>query len=158
LVQGFYFFRLKSPAAPSTNDRLWEKMGKVPIVKERIMQSVGVLICGYSKEDAQAIKAFLDRTLDADVILVSASQKTDMKIIDILQKGPEDYFADEETKILMFLGFTEVQTHMVLKDFPSREGGVRRPIFCSLTAQNRQWPLHELIEHLVEEHRRWSGR
>jgi hypothetical protein len=119
------------------------------------MQSVGVLICGYGKEDARAIKAFLDKTLDTYVTLVSASQKTEMKIVDILQKGPEDCFADEETKILMFLGFTEVQTHMVLQDFP---GGVGRPIFCSLTAQNRHWPLRELIEHLVEEHRRWSGQ
>lgn len=122
------------------------------------MQSVGVLTFGYGKEDAQAIQAFLSRTLDTYVILVSASQKTDLKIIDILQKGPEDVFADEETKILMFLGFTEEQTRAVLKNFPSGEGGVRRPIFCSLTAQNRQWPLRELIEHLAEEHRRWSGR
>jgi hypothetical protein len=121
------------------------------------VQSVGVLICGYGKEDAQAIKAFLDKTLDTYVILVSASQKTEMKIIDILQKGPEDCFADEETKILMFLGFTEVQTHMVLEGFPSGVGGVKRPIFCSLTGQNRHWPLRELIEHLMEEHRRWSG-
>jgi hypothetical protein len=119
------------------------------------MQSVGVLICGYGKEDAQVIKAFLDATLDTYVTLVSASQKTDMKIVDILQKGPEDCFADEETKILMFLGFTEVQTHMVLQDFP---GGIRRPIFCSLTDRNRRLPLRELIEHLAEEHRRWSGR
>jgi hypothetical protein len=122
------------------------------------MQSVGVLICGYGKEDAQAIKAFLDATLDTYVTLVSASQKTDMKIVDILQKGPEDCFADEETKILMFLGFTEVQTHMVLQDFPGGVGGVRRPIFCSLTGQNRHLPLRELIEHLAEEHRRWSGQ
>ena len=122
------------------------------------MQPVGVLICGYGKEDAQTIQTFLDRTLDARVILISASQKAEMKIIDILQKGPEDCFADEETKILMFLGFTEAQTRAVLQDFPSGEGGVKRPIFCSLTAQNRQWPLRELIEHLVEEHRRWSGR
>jgi hypothetical protein len=123
------------------------------------MQSVGVLICGYDKEDAQSIKAFLDRTLDTNVILVSASQKADMKIIDILQKGPEDCFVDEETKILMFLGFTETQTRRVLKGFPSGEGGVvKRPIFCGLTAQNRQWLLRDLIEHLAEEHRRWSGR
>jgi hypothetical protein len=126
--------------------------------KEKIMQSVGALICGYGKEDARAIKAFLDRTLDTYVILVSASQKTDMKIIDILRKGPEDCFADEETKILMFLGFTEVQTHMVLQGFPSGDGGVKRPIFCSLTGQNRHRPLRELIEHLVEEHRRWNGK
>jgi hypothetical protein len=122
------------------------------------MQSVGVLICGYNKEDAQAIKTFLDRTLDTYVILVSASQKEEMKIIDILQKGPEDCFADGETKIVMFLGFSEVQTHMVLEGFPSGEGGLKRPIFCSLTGQNRQWPLRELIEHVVEEHRRWTEK
>jgi hypothetical protein len=122
------------------------------------MQSVGVLICGYGKEEAQAIKAFLDTTLDTYVTLVSASQKADMKIIDILQKGPEDCFTDEETKILMFLGFTEVQTHTVLEGFPSGACGVKRPIFCSLTDRNRHWPLRELIEHLVEEHRRWSGQ
>jgi hypothetical protein len=128
------------------------------VVKEKIMQPVGVLICGYGKEDAQAIQAFLDRTLDACVILISASQKAEMKIIDILQKGPEDCFADEEPKILMFLGFSEAQTHRVLRDFPSAEGGVKRPIFCSLTAHNQQWPLGELAEHLVEEHRRWSAK
>ena len=122
------------------------------------MQPVGVLICGYNKEDAQAIKAFLDRTLDGYVTLVSASQKTDEKIIDILHRGPADCFADEETKILMFLGFSEAQTHMVLQGFPSDEGGVKRPIFCSLTSQNQHWPLGELIEHLAEEHRHWTGK
>ena len=116
-----------------------------------------MLICGYGKEDTQAIKAFLDKTLDTYVILVSASRKADIKIIDILEKGPDDCFEDEETKILMFLGFTEVQTHRVLQDFPRGDGGVRRPIFCSLTGQNRNWPLRELIEHLVEEHRRWGN-
>ena len=121
------------------------------------MQSVGVLICGYNEEDARTIKAFLDKTLDTYVLMVSASQKADMKIIDILRKGPEECFADEPVKILMFLGFSEVQTHMVLEGFP-RDGGPQRPIFCSLTGQNQQWPLRELIEHLVEEHRQWTGK
>jgi len=121
------------------------------------MQSVGVLICGYNQEDARAIKAFLDKTLDTYVILVSASQKADMEIIDILRKGPEECFAEENTKILMFLGFSEVQTHMVLEGFPA-DGGLKRPIFCTLTAQNQHWPLRELIEHLVTEHRQWTGK
>ena len=121
------------------------------------MASVGVLICGYHEEDARTIKAFLDKTLDTYVIMVSASQKAEMKIIDILRKGPEECFEEEETKILMFLGFSEVQTHMVLEGFPG-DGGLKRPIFCSLTAQNQQWPLRELIEHLVEEHRQWTGK
>ncbi|MCL5807344.1 MAG: DUF3783 domain-containing protein [Deltaproteobacteria bacterium] len=121
------------------------------------MAAVGVLICGYNQEDARTIKAFLDKTLDTYVIMVSASQKEDMKIIDILKKGPEERFEDEETKVLMFLGFSEVHTHMALEGFPT-EGGLKRPIFCSLTTQNQQWPLRELIEHLAEEHRRWTGK
>jgi hypothetical protein len=119
------------------------------------MQSVGVLLCGYSVEDAQTIKAFLDKTLDAYVILFSASRKEDAKIIDILQRGPQDRFEEEETKILMFLGFSEVQTHMVLEGFPG--DGLKRPIFCSLTKQNQHWPLGKLIDHLAEEHRNWTG-
>jgi hypothetical protein len=120
------------------------------------MPSVGVLICGYHQEDARTIKAFLDKTLDTYVFVVSASQKTDMKIIDILKKGPEGCFEDEETKILMFLGFSEVQSHMVLEGFPG--DGLQRPIFCALTGQNQHWPLRELIEHLVAEHRQWTGK
>jgi len=81
-----------------------------------------VLIFGYDVRDAQAIKAFLDRTLDAHVIMVGASPKSDMKIINILRRKPEDCFEDNETKILMFLGFSEVQTHMVLEGFPGGTG------------------------------------
>ncbi|MBA4423859.1 MAG: hypothetical protein C0390_12310 [Syntrophus sp. (in: bacteria)] len=121
------------------------------------MASVGVLVCGYNQEDARTIKAFLDKTLDTYVIMVSVSQKADMKIIDILRKGPEECFEEEEIKVLMFLGFSEVQTHMVLEGFPG-DGCLKRPIFCSLTVQNQQWPLRELIEHLVEEHRQWTGK
>ena len=121
------------------------------------MSAVGVLICGYSEEDARTIKTFLDKTLDTYVIMVSASQRAEMKIIDILRTGPRECFQEEETKILMFLGFSEVQVHMVLEGFPDA-GGLKRPIFCSLTAQNQQWPLCELIEHLVAEHREWTGR
>jgi hypothetical protein len=121
------------------------------------MASVGVLICGYNEEDARTIRAFLDKTLSTTVIMVSASQKADMKIIDILKKGPDECFDEEQTKILMFLGFSEVQARMVLEGFPS-DGGLKRPIFCSLTAQNQQWPLRELIEHLVAEHRQWTGK
>jgi hypothetical protein len=113
------------------------------LLRRKGVEGAGVLICGYGVRDAQAIKAFLDRTLDAYVIMVGASPKSDMKIID-------------EIKILMFLGFSEVQTHMVLEGFPA-EGGLKRPIFCTLTAQNRHWPLSGLIAHLLEEHRRWRG-
>ena len=120
------------------------------------MQSVGVLICGYDHEDARTIKAFLDKTLDTYVIMVGASPETDLKIVDILREGQAECFAEEKIKIMMFIGFSEVQTHMVLEGFP--EIGLKKPIFCALTGQNRNWPLRELIEHLVEEHRQWTAK
>ena len=121
------------------------------------MESVGVLICGYRQEDARTIKAFLDKTLDTFVFLIGAPPNTDMKIVDILRREQAECFADEKTKILMFVGFSEVQTHMVLEGFPA-DGGLKRPIFCALNSQNQHWPLRELIEHLVEEHRQWTGK
>jgi hypothetical protein len=121
------------------------------------MQSLGVLICGYNQEDARTIKAFLDKTLDTYVILIGASLKADMKIVDILRKGQKECFVEEEINILIFLGFSEVQTHMVLEGFPGN-GGLKRPIFCTLTSQNQHWPLCDLIEHLVAEHRQWAGK
>lgn len=120
------------------------------------MQSMGVLICGYHQEDARTIKAFLDKTLDTYVLLIGASLKTDMRIVDILRQGQAECFVEEETNILMFLGFSEVHTHMVLEGFPVN-GGLKRPIFCTLTSQNQHWPLGKLIEHLAAEHRQWSG-
>ncbi len=121
------------------------------------MSSVGVLICGYDQEDARTIKAFLDKTLDTYVPLICASQKTEMKIVDILRQRQAECFAEEEIQVLMFLGFSEVQTHMVLEGFPGN-GGLKRPIFCALTSQNQHWPLRELIEHLVAEHRQWTAK
>lgn len=121
------------------------------------MQSIGVLLCGYSQEDARTIKAFLDRTLDTYVLMVGASPATDRSIRDILRQGDAEHFQDEKIKILIFLGFSEVQRHMVLEGFPG-DGGLKRPIFCALTGQNQHWPLRELIGHLVEEHRQWSGK
>lgn len=121
------------------------------------MQSPGVLICGYHREDARTIKAFLERTLDTYVPLIGASLTTDMRIVDILGQEQAECFVEEEIKILMFLGFSEVHTHMVLEGFPG-SGGLKRPIFCALTSQNQHWPLRKLIEHLVAEHRQWSGK
>ena len=121
------------------------------------MQPIGVLISGYQREDARAIKAFLDKQLDSYVLMVSASPASERKLVEILRDGGEDYYQEEETKILMFLGFSEVQTHMVLEAFPTG-GSLARPIFCTLTSQNQQFPFRDLVAHLIEEHRHWKGK
>ena len=123
-----------------------------------MMQTAGILLYGYNREDALLIKSFTDRTLGFPVPMKSASRSKDKKISDILKNTTDDFFADETTKILMLIDFTEEQINAFLGNFPSREGGLKRPIFCTLTEQNRDWPFGELIEHLKEEHRYWAQK
>ena len=114
------------------------------------MPPIGVMIYGYNEGDADKIKVILDPILKDDVIILSASEKEDMLVDEILKKGPEPFFENKETKIMMFLGMEQEQVMSVVKDFP-REGKPARPIFCTLTPNNINWKLEYLIEHLLEE-------
>ncbi|MBW6486219.1 MAG: DUF3783 domain-containing protein [Syntrophobacterales bacterium] len=122
------------------------------------MEELGVLIYGYNGEDASRLSVFLDDAVGCHVFLMSASGKNGEKVIDILENRANDSFADEETKILLLLGFTEEQVRTVLGSFPSGEGAPQRPIFCMLTEENRNWPLDRLLEHLEAERRYWAEK
>jgi len=117
------------------------------------MQPLGIMLYGYSAGQADAIRRSFYRLFSATTIVISASGREDMKVLDILEQGPADRFEEQETRVLVFLGFTQEQIGQVLKDFPN-EGGLPRPIFCTLTEQNIHWPMSRLVEHLTEEHNR----
>lgn len=117
------------------------------------MESLGVLIYGYNGEDALRIRAFLDEAVGFPVFMTSASGRNEEKILDILQNTTKVSFADEKTKIMMLLGFSEGQVNAILGSFPTGAQGLQRPIFCMMTEQNRDWPLQQLLEHLEEERR-----
>lgn len=121
------------------------------------MKPLGILIYGYNDNDARFIAESLGHTLNQEIFVISASQKEDLSIREILEKGPEDLFEDRETKILIFLAFSEEQIDRALKEFPVREDLVR-PIFCGLTQHNIGWHLSDLIEHLLEEERHWKTK
>ncbi|MCK9364889.1 MAG: DUF3783 domain-containing protein [Syntrophales bacterium] len=122
------------------------------------MEALGVLIYGYNSEDASRISTFLDEAVGCHVFLMSASEKNGETVIDILQNRTNDSFVDEKTKILLLLGFTEEQVRTILGSFPSGEGELKRPIFCMLTEENRNWPLDRLLEHLEAERRYWAAK
>ena len=117
------------------------------------MQPLGIMLYGYSAGQADAIRRSFDRLFSATTIVISASGREDMKVLDILEQGPADRFEEQETRVRVFLGVTQEQIGQVLKDFPN-EGGLPRPIFCTLTEQNIHWPMSRLVEHLTEEHNR----
>lgn len=118
---------------------------------------MGIMLYGYDKDTAAVIGETLGTVLGQELFVISASQKENLKIRDILEKGPEDCFEEAETKMVMFLAFSEEQIGMALKGFPEGEG-IKRPIFCGLTGENIQWQLSELLEHLSNEDLYWSER
>jgi len=122
------------------------------------MESAGVLIYGYQGEDARRIRIFLDEVAGAPVFVTGASGQNETRIIDILQNTTESRFADEQPKIMMLLGFSEEQIHVILGGFSAGLKGVERPIFCMLTENNQDWQLKQLLEHLEEERRHWSRK
>ena len=122
------------------------------------MEPLGILLYGYSENDSNVIKKSIDSLLGSDATIISGSNKVSMKLIEILEKGPEEnVFLDSKNKIFIFLGFDEEQINTVLNNF-NKILALKRPIFCCLTEKNINWPLSNLIEHLLEEDRYWSER
>jgi hypothetical protein len=117
------------------------------------VQPLGIMVYGYSADQSDVIRRSFDRLFSSATIVISASGREEMKVMDILAQGPRERFDEEQTRILVFLGFTQEQVRQALQDFPS-EGNLPRPIFCTLTEQNIHWPLSRLVEHLTEEHNR----
>lgn len=121
------------------------------------MNPLGILVYGYNEKDARFIGESLGHTLEQEIFVISASKKEDMKISDILEKGPEDLFENKDTKLLMFLAFSKEQIDLTLREFPDKKG-LARPIFCGLTNHNIGWQLSDLTEHLLGEERHWKKK
>jgi hypothetical protein len=122
------------------------------------MEPAGVLIYGYGMEDARLIRSFLEETVGVSVLMISGAGRNRETVLRILQYPAGDLFADEKTKMVMLLGFSEEQINTILRSFPKEDGRFKRPIFCMPTEQNQGWPLEQLLEHLEEERRYWSEK
>ena len=116
------------------------------------MQPLGIIVYGYSAGQSDVIRHSFDRLFSATTIVISASGREELKVLDILEQGPLDRFEEKEPRVLVFLGFSQDQIRQALQDFPS-DGGLPRPIFCTLTEQNIHWPMSRFVEHLAEEHK-----
>jgi hypothetical protein len=121
------------------------------------MEPLGIMLYGYSEGDSKIIKNSIENVVKENIILISGSKKEDMKVLEIIEKGPDETYEDVDNKILMFLGFNPEQVDQVISDFP-KDGVLKRPIFAGLTEQNIDWTLNYLIEHLLEEDRYWTSK
>ena len=123
------------------------------------MNQLGIMIYGYNENDANEIKKTIEKLMGNSIELISASKQESVKVNDILNRGlgDENVFEDKEEKILMLLGFDDQQIQAVLNGLP-KDAGFIRPIFCTLTEKNINWPLSDLIKDLLAEREYWSKK
>ncbi|MGA1821913.1 MAG: DUF3783 domain-containing protein [Thermoplasmatota archaeon] len=121
------------------------------------MEPLGIMLYGYGEDDSIHIREVISELLDSNVALISASDREDSAVIDILEEGGSGDFEDRDTKILMFLGFDDSALSRVMSNFPKRDG-LRRPIFCALTETNINWKISTLLKDLLEEEAYWKRR
>jgi hypothetical protein len=115
------------------------------------MDEIGVMLYGYDEGTAETIKTFLEEINGKDVIMISGCKREDSLIGDIIEDEEySEWDAIDDPKVLMFLGFDGPQIHASMDNFPEFEGQ-NRPIFCTPTEENLEWPLKDLLVDLKQE-------
>ncbi len=117
----------------------------------RIMNSA-ILVYGYEKQDVDTIYNAISSCLNRPISLHSASGNESQTIEELLTKS-NNYFEENNPKIIMFVSIENEEIHSILNSFPT---SLIRPIFCGLTPHNKSWTFTSLKEHLLEEKAYWE--
>jgi hypothetical protein len=133
------------------------ELGDFTDSKGHFMETIGIMLYGYGREQADKIRASFAETLGREVTLIGASGREYDAVDRIIEGEDEGAFEEKETRVLMFLGFSQEEMSLAIDRFP-RDADISRPIFCGLTESNCRWKLDHLLEHLREEHARWTGK
>ncbi len=115
-----------------------------------------IVLYGYSKEDVSKIKIFLESKLDIHLSIISASQKENTIIAEIIESNKSNFFEDNSNKVLMFLDFLDEEIRLLLHNFS--DINITKPLFCVLTEHNINWTLKQLIDDLIEERKYWEEK
>ncbi len=115
--------------------------------------SLGLLLYGFSGTEAGLLKGEMKNFHESEIIFLSASQREDLTIKDILQLPEHPFHEPLNNRFIMFLGFDDDSIMKFIKSFPSK---LKRPIFCGLTSSNIEWKVSYLMEHLIEEKRNFE--
>lgn len=115
--------------------------------------SMGLLFYGFSKDEVDLIKQQIHIILESNIIFLTASLRENHTIKEIIDMTDHSVFESKDNRFIMFLGFEDELMMKFLKSFP---GNIKRPIFCGLTDSNINWTVSFLMDHLIEEKRRFE--
>jgi len=107
-----------------------------------------IMVHGYAMEDVALIVRALREALKSDIGFISATGRGSEVIKNIIEAAPKELFSNATPKMLMFIDFDDDSIYDSMMAFPEK---IERPLFCMPTADNVEWPLSELLDHLVAE-------
>lgn len=116
--------------------------------------SLGLLLYGFSAEEAGILKEETKNFHESEILFLSASQREELIVKDILNLEEHSFVEALDDRFIMFLGFDDVLIMKFIKNFPSN---MKRPIFCGLTSSNIEWKISYLMDHLIEEKRKFEN-
>ena len=115
--------------------------------------TMGLLTYGFSEDDVNILKKKIIYSFESEIIILSASLRENNTVKEIIDMTDHSVFESKENRFIMFLGFEDELMMQFLKLFP---GNIKRPIFCGLTDSNINWKVSFLMDHLIEEKRRFE--
>jgi hypothetical protein len=115
--------------------------------------SLGLLLYGFSAAEAGLLKEKTESFHESDIIFLSASEREEFTVKDILNMSEHSFGQALDERFIMFLGFHDDLIMKFMKSFPSN---IRRPIFYGLTSSNIEWKVSYLMNHLIEEKRKFE--
>jgi len=115
-----------------------------------------IVVYGYTEEDVNTLKTFLENKLDIKLNIISASGKETVKIADILENSENELFEVKENSVLMFLDFLDEEIRYLLHNFS--DINIPKPLFCILTEHNINWSFEKLIDDLLEERKHFEEK
>lgn len=115
-----------------------------------------ILLYGFAADAAAAIRAALEPVLVPPPAWLSAAGMKERRVAEILAARQSDRFEESPVKVLLMAGLDDDGVGAVLAAFPSP--ALPRPLFCALTATNRDWTFESLVRHLFEERAEFARR
>ena len=119
------------------------------------MADKAFLFYGFDLDDALLVANTIEEALGCEIDTISASGEENAVLGAVLDRMPDATFKDEAVRFLMFLGFSDEDISASIKAFPKIK---KRPILCTLTENNMNWTIAQLLEHLIEEDTKVRGK
>lgn len=109
-----------------------------------------VILYGYDDAKAHLIIGGLKQAMGFDIFAINAEGHEEETVVEIIEKKYTGNYQKRDIKVLMFVDFTDEEIEKAMDGFPKAKG-LKRPIFCTPTEDNKDWTWEDLLDDLMEE-------